>query len=108
MQFVFDEKMDAKNALKNCPNSLSSFNAFKCLECKTHDCFFVCPEKAIYETAKNVFAIDNTLCTKCGDCVKACPYDAIEIVDDSPRKCDLCSKNNFSPVCVNESNGLIQ
>ena len=108
MQFKFDEKLEAKEALKSCPNLLTSFNAFKCLECKTHDCFFVCPEKAIYETAKNVFAIDYNTCTKCGECVKACPFDAIEIVEGFPHKCDMCAKNNFSQLCVTESNGLIQ
>ncbi|MDO8537654.1 MAG: ATPase, T2SS/T4P/T4SS family [archaeon] len=108
MQFKVLEGIEEKDALKNCPNQLSSFNAFKCLDCKTHDCFFVCPEKAIFETAKNVFAIDYDVCTKCGDCVKACPHDAIEIVEGFPKKCDMCAKNNFSQLCVNESNGLIQ
>lgn len=108
MQFKILQEIEEKEALKNCPNQLSSFNAFKCLECRTHDCFFVCPEKAIFETAKNVYAVNYDICTRCGECVKACPFDAIEIVGESPRKCDMCARNNFSQVCVNESSGLIQ
>ena len=37
--------------------------------------------------------IDAELCTVCGACREACPFDAIELADDQARvteKCNLC------------------
>lgn len=37
--------------------------------------------------------VDDEKCTGCGSCIPACPFDAIEMVDDKARvndKCNLC------------------
>lgn len=50
----------------------------KCTGC--HICYKACPVKAISGTPKEIHAIDQTLCIKCGVCLDKCPekFNAIE------------------------------
>jgi electron transfer flavoprotein alpha subunit len=35
--------------------------------------------------------IDTEICTACGECLEACPYDALELVDDAAQVNDNCT-----------------
>jgi formate dehydrogenase iron-sulfur subunit len=61
-----------------------------------------CPEGAIIKNDRGVIAIDVKKCTRCGECVPACPYGMIEQYESGiPFKCDLCGG---TPSCVGECN----
>ncbi len=78
-----------------------------CQHCEHPACMLDCPTGAIgRDPAGDVF-IRESLCTGCGACAKACPWDNIDIVPRPPGaahamvavKCDLC-KGHASPACV--------
>lgn len=48
-----------------------------CRKCLAHPCTAVCPVKAV-SIGKHAAVIDQETCIKCGRCVQACPYHAIE------------------------------
>ncbi|MDR2142463.1 MAG: 4Fe-4S dicluster domain-containing protein [Deltaproteobacteria bacterium] len=81
-----------------------------CRHCETPACKASCATGAI-SLRGNVVAVDTNKCIGCKNCLLACPFEAIEIVetgeilpDGSPRrvalKCDLCSGVADSPSCV--------
>jgi len=73
-----------------------------CFQCSKADCMKACPEDAITKNERDVIAIDINECTKCGECVTACPYGMMEQYESGiPYKCDLCNGN---PACVAECN----
>jgi Fe-S-cluster-containing dehydrogenase component len=69
-----------------------------CEQCREHTCFDVCAVGAIhYDEDLGIFRVDESLCTGCGVCEEACPYNGIFISDGLAIKCDLCEGN---PACV--------
>lgn len=85
-----------------------------CQHCSAPACLGECPTAAISRDAAGTVLIDPSLCTGCGACAKACPWDAIEMsprpegvampLGDSPfpllaSKCDLCA-GGAGPACV--------
>lgn len=50
------------------------------------DCATVCPEDAIQ---KNGFRIDYNLCSTCGECVKACAFEALRLIGRQTTPADL-------------------
>jgi len=51
-----------------------------CVPCEENPCLAACPEPgAIYKTAAGAVVIEETLCTACGKCVRACKIGAIRI-----------------------------
>lgn len=69
------------------------FTARICIQKEDGECIKVCPTGALYwDASKKIVAYDKDKCNSCGECVDACPYDAIfthpEI--DGILKCDLC------------------
>ena len=48
-----------------------------CRKCLAHPCTSVCPVKAV-SIGKTAAVISQEKCIKCGRCVQACPYNAIE------------------------------
>lgn len=84
----------------------------QCKHCENPACMAVCPEKCIH-LEKDAVVVETDRCIGCKTCVMACPYGAIEIVQDgrnrvqidgSPRmianKCDLCIHSRRGPECV--------
>lgn len=53
-----------------------------CMHCDLPPCMDACSQKAIYKRPDGIVLIDETKCRGDGDCVLACPYDAIEINSD--------------------------
>jgi Fe-S-cluster-containing dehydrogenase component len=84
-----------------------------CQHCKNPSCMIDCPTGAIGRDARGEVFIREDLCTGCGSCAKACPWDNIQI---APRaevksgeksaypevavKCDLCAGSAAGPACV--------
>ncbi|HMJ14874.1 MAG TPA: cyclic nucleotide-binding domain-containing protein, partial [Polyangiaceae bacterium] len=84
-----------------------------CQHCRSPECLGVCPTGAIGIGSSGAVLIRQELCTGCGACAKACPWDSIWM---APRaelssgqaalgpqevavKCDLC--NDYAgPACV--------
>jgi Fe-S-cluster-containing dehydrogenase component len=94
-----------------------------CQHCHEPACLDPCPTGAIRRDATGAVDIDQDLCTGCGACAKACPWDAIRMAPRAagprtgaatPRspqggtigtsaevavKCDLC-RGHDGPECV--------
>lgn len=64
-----------KIACEACPENKVTVTD-QCHACIGHPCVNVCPKNAITYTAKGAI-IDQDKCIKCGKCVSACPYHAI-------------------------------
>ncbi|XXT14263.1 cyclic nucleotide-binding domain-containing protein [Sorangium sp. So ce429] len=101
----------APGAPQEAPRSLLLPNS--CQHCESPACMIECPTGAIgKDTAGEVF-IRDALCTGCGACAKACPWENIAIAPRpaaAPRpagagfadiavKCDLCREHD-GPACV--------
>ncbi|MFQ6062027.1 MAG: 4Fe-4S binding protein [Methanosarcinales archaeon] len=61
--------------------SLIKRNLKKCDPIGCHGCFNICPGKAWYipKEKEKIIGVKDNFCTFCGACVKACPYDIIEV-----------------------------
>lgn len=77
---------------------------FVCRQCHEPECVQACPVSAIrIDDAANIPIIIQDLCTACGLCSQACPYnEAGNVIFFNPTinayvKCDLCSG---SPQCI--------
>jgi Fe-S-cluster-containing dehydrogenase component len=82
-----------------------------CQHCKNPACMIDCPTGAIGRDARGEVFIREDLCTGCGSCAKACPWDNIQIAPrankgpksaypDVAVKCDLCVGSVAGPACV--------
>ena len=83
-----------------------------CQHCKDPACLSECPTGAITRSADGAVLVREDLCTGCGACAKACPWDAVRMAPRSPGsgdaaqgslvavKCDLCHELS-GPECVN-------
>jgi Fe-S-cluster-containing hydrogenase component 2 len=65
-----------------------------CRNCPDAPCIDACPERAITRTSKGTVIVNNRKCDGRGDCVEACPYDAIWINPDTGKaiKCIQCGQ----------------
>ena len=71
-----------------------------CRQCEDAECAQVCPtESIIYNKEKFYWYINRDTCISCGQCVEACPYEAMFWSEEigGPLKCDLCGGD---PECV--------
>lgn len=88
-----------------------------CQHCEHPSCMVDCPTGAIGRDPEGEVFVRDELCTGCGACAKACPWDNIQIAPrpaDAPRppkahgesypdvavKCDLCRSYESGPACV--------
>jgi Fe-S-cluster-containing dehydrogenase component/CRP-like cAMP-binding protein len=84
-----------------------------CQHCENPACMVGCPTGAIGRDPAGEVYVRDALCTGCGACAKACPWDNIQIAArplDAPRpafgdfaevavKCDLC-RGYDGPACA--------
>jgi anaerobic carbon-monoxide dehydrogenase iron sulfur subunit len=103
-----------------CNPTTGATKGHTCLQTACHKCQDACPAGAIVtkeitvkvkgefpgkekiggDTVKGyVLVVDEDLCTNCGDCYEACPYD---VIHEHPErevafKCDLC---DGEPQCI--------
>lgn len=70
-----------------------------CVACKEQLCIMTCPEDAL--SWEGNIVLDQEKCTKCHECVVACPYQGIMVhpASDYPLICDRCA-GRFSCVKV--------
>jgi electron transport protein HydN len=82
----------------------------QCRHCENPACKASCTSGAI-SVKDNVVLIDTKKCIGCKNCVIACPFGAVEIVETAEvqndgtfkkvaNKCDLCAGVADSPSCV--------
>jgi Fe-S-cluster-containing dehydrogenase component/CRP-like cAMP-binding protein len=76
-----------------------------CQHCREAACLSECPTSALVRDARGAVEIRTELCTGCGACVSACPWDAVKLTPSGTgttavaAKCDLCSGRD-GPECV--------
>jgi tetrathionate reductase subunit B len=75
------------------PRVRMNFLPTMCQHCEDAPCIPACPEGAIKTREDGLVWIDADLCTGCGDCQPACPYDVIYKNDDLniAQKCTGCA-----------------
>jgi len=56
------------------------------------DCMKACPQEAIF--IKNNTAVVSNLCIGCGSCVKTCPKGIIQMIDIDTKKYYTCSNHD--------------
>lgn len=85
-----------------------------CQHCENPACMVDCPTGAIGKDPGGEVFIREALCTGCGACARACPWDNIQMAPrppEAPRpeglaaaslavKCDLCRTYARGPACV--------
>ncbi|HRI72047.1 MAG TPA: cyclic nucleotide-binding domain-containing protein, partial [Polyangium sp.] len=106
------DKMVARvDAEKKAPQSLLLPNS--CQHCENPSCMIDCPTGAIGRDPGGEVFIREALCTGCGACAKACPWDNISMAlrpetahrpaggayPDVAVKCELC-RGYDGPACV--------
>ena len=86
-----------------------NWSADLCRQCDWPDCYFSCPVDAIkIHTKTGSRYIEESMCTGCGLCTKACPLMPREIIIRAKKvdsrlkyfKCDLCKDRKKGPVCI--------
>jgi len=75
-----------------------------CQQCRNAACMIDCPTGAIGRDTEGEVFIRPELCTGCGNCAKACPWDNIQMASaaggrDVAVKCELC-RGYSAPACV--------
>jgi len=79
----------------------TGFEARTCLACDPAPCVRVCPTGAYSQRKNGGVIARKKLCIRCGDCVKACPVDAIYLdASGEPYVCIHCGK--WVPYCPHD------
>ena len=74
----------------------------RCYHCSDAACVEVCPTGALFKE-DGLTRVDPTICTSCGYCQTACPFDIPKMVNGRVSKCDGCAavvKAGGVPWCV--------
>ena len=108
------------------PNTTLQYMTLACQHCEKPACVDVCPVEATWKREEDGVVIqDYDLCIGCGECISACPYDGVRLMNsDEPRyqldfavggcgvpthrkntveKCTFCShrlEENLDPFCI--------
>jgi carbon-monoxide dehydrogenase iron sulfur subunit len=76
------------------------YTIFVCRQCTKAPCIPACPVDArVRDEKTGAVLTDFETCTGCGECVDACPFDAVWLhpVTQKAISCDLCGGD---PQCV--------
>jgi Fe-S-cluster-containing dehydrogenase component len=75
-----------------------------CMHCADSPCAEACPKQCFHrESEFGLVQLDSTACVGCGQCKRACPFDAIQVTDRKAVKCHGCLERlEFGqlPLCV--------
>jgi carbon-monoxide dehydrogenase iron sulfur subunit len=84
-----------------------AFHQETCRQCDHPECYYRCPTRAIYvEPKTGARVINAALCSGCGLCAQACPFNGhgliikVNSATNQYIKCDLCASVGTSPQCV--------
>jgi len=68
------------------------FRVEVCRHCEEPECMMVCPEEAIHKRGDGIVVLNSEICSGCGVCAEACPYEAISMDPQTglAGKCNLC------------------
>jgi Fe-S-cluster-containing hydrogenase component 2 len=77
--------------------TLGVFKQTVCQQCMDMPCAAACPENVITRDAYSGAVVIGDGCIGCGACQDACQIGAIQIVNKTAVKCDLCGGQ---PKCV--------
>lgn len=87
-----------------CPETTLSFRVIRCFHCEAPPCVEICPSQAIARDERGFVVLDREKCTGCGECIDACPFEAIVLQPDGvASKCDGCvdeMAEGREPTCV--------
>ncbi|MBA1335604.1 MAG: hypothetical protein HPY66_1229 [Firmicutes bacterium] len=73
------------------PDKLA-YNLEACFLCEEHKCVEICSTDALIIERDRVKFIESN-CVHCGLCVSECPYNIMVFKGDEPEMCDLCGGN---------------
>jgi formate dehydrogenase iron-sulfur subunit len=85
------------------------FTRRACMHCTEAGCVKVCPTKAVYHHDLGFVAYNKDICSGCGYCVDACPFDVPRMQGNTltgKKKMDKCLfcidrvTNGLEPACV--------
>lgn len=95
-----------ENVCGTIPKVKIHYIARLCNHCENPSCIPACPHSAIYRRDDGLVVIDPEICTGCGKCADACPYDSIYYNETLSiyQKCTGCAHlldNGYAaPRCV--------
>lgn len=81
------------------------FLSLSCNHCENPECFRVCPEKSYSKRRDGIVVHDAQRCIGCGDCVRACPFNApkYSFKTNKVDKCNFCYHRldeELLPACI--------
>jgi len=79
------------------------FSFYSCMHCMDPVCVKICPYDAISKSSLGPVIVDKELCTGCGTCAAACPYQVPRIGGGKMWKCTFCFErisNGMEPACA--------
>jgi formate dehydrogenase iron-sulfur subunit len=91
------------------------FTRRACMHCTDAGCVKVCPNGSVFHNEQGFVSFDKDICTGCGYCVDACPFDVPRYTRDTfagigsvkMDKCTLCTSPGYNridegwePACV--------
>ncbi|MFC1717597.1 4Fe-4S dicluster domain-containing protein [Candidatus Poribacteria bacterium] len=86
------------------PEPTLHYRVIHCFHCAQPACAAACPVEAISKEEDGLVVINADECTGCGECITACPFDAIVMLsEDIAAKCDSCADEvarGWRPTCV--------
>lgn len=73
-----------------------------CKQCEDAPCIAACPVDALSKDENtDAIIVDHDTCILCGQCVEACPYDAIkDIKVEGKELINVCNLCDGDPECV--------
>ena len=82
-----------------------AFAPMLCMHCEDAPCLKACPSKAIKRLEDGRVIVEESKCDLEKECVSACPYGAIFIIEEKEvaEKCDFChhrTEVGLEPACV--------
>lgn len=84
------------------PDLEGGFKNHRCYHCADAACVAVCPTGALWKE-DGLTRTNRDICSGCGYCVEACPFEVPQMVDGLSSKCDGCAdtvRAGGEPWCV--------